>query len=378
MMKRPHVCFVGEGESFFDLLTEKVGGRAAGAAVQQKLIAQGLRRLGYEITFLVSDYGQPDVVTTSDGINLVKTRPSPVKESFIRRMTGLMRLFRVTNRVNPDICYQQARQAITGVMALNCRLRGHPFVYSVASNTDLDIAKRFELGFPDWRIYRYGLTMATEIVAQSEDQMNTLKEDFGRQGVLIQSTFTKPDESEKNLEKRHILWVGNLRKVRRPEMFLEVAERLPEYKFVLVGGKYPGQESLFDQIAERAGSIPHLEMAGAVDYDDVGRYFSEAFLFVNTTLVEGFPNTYLQAWCRGVPVVGTFDADGLIAKHGLGRACSSVDELVDGVRDFMKDDAPRMSAGEKALNYVEANHSEAAVVGAYDRLFMRLYESSPA
>ena len=42
---------------------------------------------------------------------------------------------------------------------------------------------------------------------------------------------------------------------------------------------------------------------GAVPYRDAGALYSRARVLVNTSDVEGFPNTYLQAWASGTPVV---------------------------------------------------------------------------
>src|SRR6185437_14783737 len=46
-----------------------------------------------------------------------------------------------------------------------------------------------------------------------------------------------------------------------------------------------------------------------------------------TSEIEGFPNTYLQAWSHGTPVVGFLDPDRLLATHGSGRAVRDVAQM---------------------------------------------------
>jgi len=155
-------------------------------------------------------------------------------------------------------------------------------------------------------------------------------------------------------------------------LFIELASRLPQYEFVMVGGPRKSQESIFDEMRVRAERVPNLHLTGGVPYKEVGKYFAGAKVFVNTSSIEGFPNTYMQAWCRGVPVIATFDADGLISKYGLGSYCSSVSHLMHAVDEFMRDDALRASVGEAAIKYVREHHSAEVVAARYDELFMRL------
>ena len=62
-------------------------------------------------------------------------------------------------------------------------------------------------------------------------------------------------------------------------------------------------------------------------YADSGALFDRAKIFLNTSSIEGFPNTFLQAWIRGVPVVTFFDPDSLVQRLQLGTVANSVDEM---------------------------------------------------
>jgi glycosyltransferase involved in cell wall biosynthesis len=374
-MRKPRVCFVSESKATYGLLTGgDMSNTVGGAEVQQTLLAPALQKLGYSVVFLVPDLGQPDEVVTDQGITVIKTREQYKSSTGARRyMQDVGLLFRAMRRADADIYYQMTSATITGIIALYCRLKRKPFVFSIASNMDLDGTTRRQLKPLYHKLYWYGLTRATAIVVQTEDQMRLLKENVGRDGVLILSTFSAPDESEQQEERRYVLWVGSFRDVRRPEMFIELASRLPQYEFVMVGGPWTSQESVFDEMKARAERVPNVHLTGGVPYREVGKYFAGAKVFVNTSSMEGFPNTYMQAWCRGVPVIATFDADTLISRYGLGKSCANLDELTAGVESFMEDDALRGAIGEAAARYVREHHGVEAIAAQFDKLFTQLW-----
>jgi glycosyltransferase involved in cell wall biosynthesis len=374
-MRKPRICFVSESNATYGLLA---GGEmntiVGGAEVQQVLLAPALQKLGYDVTFLVPDLGQPDKVVTGQGITVIKTREQYKGGGLKRNLQDVKALFAAMDKAGADIYYQMTSTTITGIIALYCKLRRKAFVFSVASNMDLDGTTRQLLRPLYHKVYWYGLTHASAIVVQSEDQVRLLKENAGKDGVLIYSTFGMPDESEQQEERRCVLWVGSFREVRRPEILIELASRLPQYDFVMVGGPWKSEDHLFTEMQSKARGVRNLQMTGPVPYNQVGAYFSKAKVFVNTSSVEGFPNTYLQAWCRGVPVVATFDADTLISRYGLGKFCADTDELAAGVESFMEDDSLRTLIGDAAIKYVIEHHGLEAVAAQFDELFMRLYQ----
>lgn len=64
--------------------------------------------------------------------------------------------------------------------------------------------------------------------------------------------------------------------------------------------------------------------------------FRRARLFVNTSAHEGFPNTFLQAWSQGIPVISFVDPDDLIRKNRLGLVVHDIDEMARGIRDVLQ------------------------------------------
>ena len=88
---------------------------------------------------------------------------------------------------------------------------------------------------------------------------------------------------------------------------------------------------------------------------------------LSTSDGEGFPNTFLQAWGSGTPVASLkIDPNHVIERLGLGAIHSNTDDLLREVRSLINAPTERDKIGARARQYVEAEHSEAAVVAQFE------------
>ena len=129
-----------------------------------------------------------------------------------------------------------------------------------------------------------------------------------------------------------------------------------------------GFEKLFQQVEEAARDLPNLDVVGAVPYREVNRYFARAKLFLNTSDSEGFPNSFLQAWVRQVPVISFFDPDGLITAKDIGIAVPSQSDFVPAISALLQSDNRRMAMGERSRQFVIDHYWSRAVVDEYEEL----------
>ncbi|MBP6964203.1 MAG: glycosyltransferase family 4 protein [Armatimonadetes bacterium] len=364
--RRYRVCLISTSPILSKLLLGMKPDFMGGAEVQQTLIVEMLKDIGCEVSALVHDFGQQDEVVTPEGLRLIKAyRPGGKWKWLLKPWKYPMWL--AIKRADANLYYQRATGTMTGVLAMLCRRFGRPFVHATSIDLDLDGTKESRLNPMKRMVYRHGIRHAEMIVVQTDQQNSDLKRRFGREGFIIRNTFSIP-EHEPSPGRSAVLWVGSFRDHKHPEMFLQVARRLPDVQFLMVGGAYHSHPQLFDGIMKQSESVPNIELTGLVPYDEVGTHFDRAALFVCTSEMEGFPNTFLQSWSRGIPVISTVDPDGLIQRYDLGRFCESLDDVVEAVRHLSSDSQARDDIGSRAREYVRLNHHPDAVKARYREL----------
>ena len=93
-----------------------------------------------------------------------------------------------------------------------------------------------------------------------------------------------------------------------------------------------------------------------------------AAVVLSTADEEGFPNTFLQAWSSGTPVVSLkVDPDRIIEQRGLGAVAGTAQKAVEAIQDLMASPDRRDAIGARAMLHVSEAHSEASVTAAFHR-----------
>lgn len=364
-MASPHVCFVGLG-NLPVLAPEYSDHPAGGEELQHTLLARALARRGWRVSMVVLDYGQPDEATW-DGVRTYKTyRPDegvPVVRFLHPRWT---RLQSALQRADADVYYVSCAGAGLGQVVMFARRRGKKVVFRIASDSDCDPGALLVRYWRDRQLYRWGLARADLVLAQTSPQQQALSRNFGRQSVVM-GPAVEPAGRRRAFRERDIdaLWVANVRSFKRPEVFLELAARLPDLTFHLIGGRMPRSESLYDEVRARAESLPNVTFHGFVPQHRTGAFFERARLHVSTSQTEGFPNTFLQAWSRGTPVVTYLDPGRIVSSNGLGAAVTDEEELHAAVSRLARDAALWQATSASSTRYFDEHLNESKIVGTY-------------
>lgn len=317
-------------------------GHVGGVERQTSLMAKWFAARGHQVSLLTWDEGQPtDCVI--DGVRVIKMCTQsdgvPGLRFFYPRWTSLNKALA---QADAEIYYQNCGEYITGQVALWCRRKKRLFAYSSANDTDCDPVLPTLLTVREKLLYKFGLHHADALIVQTKKQQEMLRNGFNLDSMVLPMPCPGPDcliyqrpvySAQKPLR---VGWAARISKEKRLELLVEVARALPDVIFE-VGGTSTGKEGgdYAQPILAAAALLPNIILHGRIARDDMPAFYRNLDLFCSTSAYEGFPNTFLEAWSHGLPIVSTFDPDNLIADRELGKAATDVTSLVDGVRYFV-------------------------------------------
>jgi glycosyltransferase involved in cell wall biosynthesis len=355
-----------------------------GAEVQRALIARELVRRGYEVSFVTWDHGQPDGVV-QDGIRVFKMCEPKAGLPGLRflhpRWTSL---WAAMARADADLYYQRAAGAESGQVALWTRRRGRRFVYALAVDAECDPRSLRRWPRRERQLFLYALRRADAIVAQTNVQRRMLAQSFALDARVIRSCAPEPESVDgaetapQRIAGRRVLWIGRPIDRKRPDMVEHIARLCPDCNFDVVGlAPRSGAGRPPDGIVARLAAAPNVTVHGFVPHTRIGNLYQRAALLICTSLWEGFPNTFLEAWSRGIPVVSTVDPDDLIRSCGLGGVATSAEEMQRAIGPLLASPERWQECSARARQRYLAHHTPQMAGDAYESLFEDLGVTRP-
>ena len=354
------------------------GERMGGSEYQTLLIAEGPADLGHEVIFLVTDAAKEGETKTNE----LRVMEAPGWRSVGWR-THQESVTETLRQTDPDICYVRVFEEIATIVPW-CKKASVPVVSVSAS---AKTANPFLLGYHPVETLAHLRSLQTfrhlrsffSIRSSSVHVCNTraLKQQMRRWfprkriNVIYNGSPVPPPEEVHHESSGQVIWVNNLKRWKRPEVFVELARRLPQYDFVMIGKISAGRRYTRQTTTALENAPDNLRYLGPLPLAQVNTMIADSDLLLYTSLpVEGFGNSFLQAWFRGVPTLSlSFDLDGILEREGVGRCAMTFEELVADVEELMADESLRGAMGARARQYAVGHHSARTMVADYERLF---------
>jgi len=334
--------------------------KIGGAERQQWLLARALARAGWSVTVGVLDGLKPQERVEIEGVSFVGIRTGHFLWSCYR--------FLVSER--PDWWYWRAADHWLGPAFQIAKFVGVRTIFAAAFDTDAEPQKASLRRQPLWPFFAWGLSQADRIFVQHSGQLASLNTQWQSKAYIVPSLAGELPVGSPHAERKgYIAWVGTLRRPKRADLLLEIARRLPEIVFIVCGGTSTFQvtEEYGLEIVTALNKLSNVKYLGQVKPIETQKIIAEANIFLSTADGEGFPNTFLEAWSCGTPVVSlTIDPDGVIYRKGLGKVSGNLDHAIAAIKNMMASPSLRDEIAIRTQEYVQEFHSEAAVIHIID------------
>lgn len=358
-----------------------------GAELQCWMLAREFVRRGWDVHY-VSENDRPDAPRELDGVAL-----HYIPETAVRNGNNREECRRILRELNPDAVYNRVFNIYTSY-AISLAPDNAVTIWAAAGQHDGEVSttlgelwqtkslKQFLVLVP--RILRTRFLArkaalhANVQLAQSREQLERLT----RQGfhpVLLRNSLANSADTalQKHVGKPLVLWVGSIKQWKRPELFIELAQRCAdlECEFVMAGEFH---DSKSQTVVERAGrELFNFRYAGFVPPEQIGKLYDKAHILVSTSRAEGFPNTFTQVWLRGVPVLSLdVDPDGLLSREGFGAVTSDTTGLEQKLRELIADPGLRRQIGLRASEFAKKEFDLQANVDRLENLIKKRLQTT--
>lgn len=351
-------------------------GRGGGAEVQAWLLAKELAKSGFSVYYIAQSIYKKTREEQIDGV-VVKWVNYRKKV----RWLGVCSYYRNIKRVNPDLLVVRGSSFLLGAVGFYKKRHGKKLIWMCSDNFSAHkwaaIKNAIKICLSQKNLlaslnmlmdsvitdiaHQYGIKCIDLAFNQNEFQKKRLKIDFGLNSYRIISGHRIPEDFSSPLNRLSrdiVLWVGNLGQRKRPEMFIELARisKNESLRFVMIGGRE--EESYLKNLFK---DLPkNFIWLGKQGFEETEKWFDSASFFVCTSkfLGEGFPNTFVQSWVRGIPVLSIdVDPDGIIQANKLGFVCKSIKEIKEKIIFLRKNKEKYVAISSRARGYAIRNHS---------------------
>jgi len=205
------------------------------------------------------------------------------------------------------------------------------------------------------------------IVVQSEKQRSDLAKNYGLSSTIISSL---EPELEYGLENwlAQAIWIGRSDPKKNPEAFLDLADQMPERKFVMIMPR--SASPLFSQISSRATMLDNLIFLPDLKRSKLLEIVSQSAVAVNTSYTEGMPNTLFEASLFAVPTVFLYVNPGNQIKEDMGVFICEGDFncLKERVELMLESRILSKQEGAKARRWMKGYFNNSEVVSQYGKL----------
>ena len=249
----------------------------------------------------------------------------------------------------------QNASLLTGIIALICFLLNKKFIYRVGSDVDTDNRLKSKPVLTYLSLI-LALKISNTIFCQNNYQLSNLKSRYAHKNIVKIYNPLVVKKVKKSVKRNHISWIGNFREVKNlPELY-NVAKQMPDFDFKVAGTNLEKRNQKINEIVRKLNLLPNVTLLGYLNRKEIVSLLESSYCLLNTSLYEGFSNTFLESLSSGTPIVTTknVNPDYIISENRLGEVANRYSEIPNIITKLINGtDYERFR--EKCISFLDEN-----------------------
>jgi glycosyltransferase involved in cell wall biosynthesis len=352
-------CFFG------DVSGAIKGNTPGGAELQIVLLARALALKGHEVV-IIDPYADEDFIT-HEGIKLITVpewkKGIKILRLFFYRIPVLHKAF-INQKA--DYYYIIMRSYLHLIPYFAAKKTGAKFIQALAS--DLDVLSGFKKFKYEYKssvkqlltqgvltdlVFKYLLEKSDFVMLQHAGQKFAANSKKNNQVIFPNPIDLSSIPVVMAGSKNYYIYVGALTIQKGSHNLLRLINMLNDSIPIVVVGSAKDKKS--EKVYEALRKKKNVVLKGQRSHKETLELISNAKALFNTSYYEGFPNTYLEAWACGIPVISLNSNPGnIIDRYGLGVWCNA---SLERMKRCMEDEETVNIDRGKLVHYVNEFHN---------------------
>ncbi len=361
------ICFVCP--KAYPLFNQEADAVFGGAEVDLYYLGTELAKDdNFEVSFVTADYGQPNI-ETRENVKIIRSL-----NFHSNPLSGAICIWQALQKADADIYMLKTPSPGLVLVSLFCRRNHKALVYRTASQRECDgtyLKEHFLMG----KMFALSLRKCLAVFVQNNTDSVNLKHTLNIEAIVIPNGHRLSPPA--NEPRDYILWIGRSVAIKQPEKFLELAKEFPDEKFAMICQHATGDNN-YDELKNAAAKISNLEFIDRVPFDQIEKWYQRSKVFVNTSRVEGFPNTFIQAGQAGTAILSLqVNPDNFLNEYQCGLSAQGEMNNLTQALKFLLENQRYIETGRNAQKYVEQKHDIKKIVETYKPIFQQITSRRP-
>lgn len=308
-----------------------------GAEFQAKVIASEYLKQDAEIIYISIDH-EKDEVQQIDGIKVYMLKgPHRIFDKLTWYYFYTKKFTKILDQENVDLVYERMLNSFSPYLAKYCKRRNIPFVIHIADKYCLDFDSSVS-GRVKQILFNITKQNQPYILTQNQEQKELVERNGANVSMVVPNILDLHYSENKSFETPFkIYWIANERPVKQINKFIELAQKMQssnDFHFYVIGKISEASDTKIKQ-------VNNLTYLGSISNEEVNEHLKTAHVLVNTSISEGFSNTFIQAWMTGTPVVSlNSNPNMLFDKYKMGICCLGDDAQLElSILEILKNES---------------------------------------